>query len=578
MVLDFTLIRLKGEIALKTYDYLIIGTGASGLTLALHLANLGQVALITKASVPKSNSSMAQGGIATVLSKTDSFDEHIKDTLIAGDGLCSPEAVKEIISKGPAVIENLLNKGLAFDASDSSYTKEKNKIHLTKEGGHSHRRIIHIKDQTGLHLNSFLFSKVKEQKNITLFENHFALDLITNHQLAPIHPAPAQCLGALVYNSNKNKIEPFYAAYTILATGGAGKVFRYTSNWDGATGDGIAMAYRAGARPANLEFTQFHPTCLFHPKAKNFLISEALRGEGAILINKQGEDFTKKSHPKGSLAPRDIVARAIDEEMKHSGAECVYLDITHKSSDFIKNHFPNIQSRCAELGIDITKEPIPVVPAAHYQCGGILSSINGQTDIDNLFAIGECSFNGFHGANRLASNSLLECLVTSQLCANSIKKRKDNETAFSPKFNKQFEAHWQNLNKRPLTGEEEKTLISHLWSEIRTLMWNYVGIVRSDKRLFRAYTRLSYIRQEIEEYYLRFNINQDLLELRNLSLVAHLIVRCAQNRKESRGIHFNTNYPSKNENALNTILSSSTKSDSYSTELIQGPPNLMTEV
>jgi len=516
---------------LKTCDFLVIGSGLAGLAYALKVAERGHVVVISKTEAPLTNTAMAQGGIAAVMSAEDSFESHIKDTLVAGAGLCRRDIVEKVVQSAPDRVEDLIKWGVEFDIEDGSISK----INLGREGGHSHRRILHVQDHTGAEIHSELLKKARSHKNIEIFEGYFAVDLILSRDFNPREVGSPRCLGAYVFNKSQKQIIEFYSRFTMLATGGAGKTYLYTSNWSGATGDGIAMAYRAGCRVANLEFMQFHPTCLYHPGERNFLITEALRGEGAELINSEGEAFTKKFHPQGSLAPRDIVARSIDAEMKRTGAECVYLDITHQSAGYLTERFPLIYKRCMQFGIDMTKQPIPVVPAAHYLCGGILTDWNSRTDIQGLLACGENACTGLHGANRLASNSLLECLVFSNNAAEySLKNFED----FSVKT---FTEHgYKNF---PDQNEDEMIVISHMWDEIRRLMWNYVGIVRSNRRLSRAKTRLDNILSEVQEFYGSARLHPDIIELRNIALVAHLSVRCALKRRESRGIHYNLDYP-----------------------------------
>lgn len=518
-------------------DIVIVGTGIAALAQALKVSTDKQVIIITKDKIPSTNSAMAQGGIAAVIDKTDSFTDHIEDTLIAGAGLCQPGAVRNFIEQAPDRIKDLLNWGVHFDED------------LTREGGHSFRRILHFEDQTGAEIHNKLWLQVKKRKNISILENHFAIDLLVNKKIDPCTTGPTSIVGVYVLNKITSEVMIIKAKVTVLATGGAGKVYLYTSNWSGATGDGIAMAYRAGARVANLEFMQFHPTCLYHKDSRNFLITEAIRGEGGELINSQGEAFMKKHHSLGSLAPRDIVARGIDAEMKKSGDVCVYLDITHKPVDFLKSHFPNIFSKCLEYGIDMSKQPIPVVPAAHYLCGGVVADINGQTDLLGLFVIGETACTGFHGANRLASNSLLECLAMAHNCADHLEK---NWVEITAKTNIQSEPKpWA---KPENTDSDEMIVISHMWEEIRRLMWNYVGIVRSTKRLERAQHRLKNIKHEVKEYYSNMKVHSDIIELRNIALVADLTVECALQRHESRGIHYSLDFPKIEAQAKDTIV------------------------
>lgn len=509
---------------MKNYksDFLIIGSGIAGLSLALRLEKFGSVFIITKRGISDANTTEAQGGIACVCQKNDSFEKHIKDTLIAGAGLCKKDVVKLVVEQAPARIEELKNWGVKFDAD------------IGLEGGHSERRVLHSGDHTGKAIEEAIAEQVKNKKNIKIFEDFIAVNLIKKNN---------SCLGAYVLNKNKGVVETFLAGVTILSTGGAGKVYLYTSNPDVATGDGIAMAYRAGCKVANLEFMQFHPTCLYHPEAKSFLISEALRGEGAVLVDSKGARFMKKYHPLSELAPRDIVARAIDSELKKSGDDCVFLDISFKPSGFIKKRFPMIYKKCLTYGIDITKKRIPVVPAAHYICGGVVTDIYGRTNVPQLYAVGEVACTGFHGANRLASNSLLEGLVFSYQSSQKIKK---GQVLFSKKVEP-----WKTGRA---THADEAIVISHNWDEIRRLMWNYVGIVRSNKRLERALARIENLKKEINQYYWDFIITQDLIELRNIATVSELIIKSAISRRESRGLHYNIDEPKKLSKPKDTIL------------------------
>lgn len=533
---------------MSTYrsDVLIIGSGTAGLTLALKLSSFGKIILLAKQSAGDTNSSMAQGGISAVMSEEDSFESHVEDTLVAGAGLCKETVVRDYVEQAPERIKELANWGVHFDVRKKG-GEETNEIDLTREGGHSFRRILHFEDQTGLEVHRTLLARVRENPNITLMENFYAIDLIVNKEVDPDDMDPVHCIGAYGLNKNDGEVHTFLAKNTVLATGGAGKVYLYTSNWSGATGDGIAMAYRVGARIANLEFMQFHPTCLFHQEARNFLISEALRGEGGELIDSNGVAFMKKYHPLGSLAPRDVVARSIDNEMKKTGAACVYLDMTKLDRDFLKNRFPNIFNKCQELGIDMSTHPIPVVPAAHYLCGGVLTDMNGRTDIPGLWAIGETACTGLHGANRLASNSLLECLTTAHNCAEQLKIHWASYQFF--KADPKPWTHPQGTN-----DSDEMIVINHMWEEIRRLMWNYMGIVRSNKRLERAQHRLKNILEETKEYYSHMKIHSDILELRNIAIVADLSVECALRRNESRGIHYNIDYPEKSPTPHDTIV------------------------
>lgn len=520
-------------------DFLVIGSGLAGLTYALKVADRGKVVILTKTAAPTTNTSMAQGGIAAVMSPDDSFENHIRDTLVAGAGLCHEDVVRSVVEDAPARIQDLMNWGIKFDVSD----REGNKLDLTREGGHSHRRVLHVQDHTGQDVHKLLLAKALQHPNIEIREHMFAIDLILDRDTNPFRVGRPRCTGAYVYDRAQNTTFGFLARYTVLATGGAGKTYLYTSNWSGATGDGIAMAYRAGARVANLEFMQFHPTCLYHPSARNFLITEAMRGEGGELINEKGEAFAKKMHPMGSLAPRDIVARSIDAEMKKTGAACVYLDITHKPAEEIRERFPVIYKTCLEYGIDITTQPIPVVPAAHYLCGGVLTDKEGRTDIEGLFAVGETACTGLHGANRLASNSLLECLVFSHNAARVSLEQFDDFTLPT----EMDEDAGPAAEPEKSFNEDEMIVVSHAWEEIRRLMWNYVGIVRSNRRLMRAQARLETIRSEVKFSYSdvagRVRLHPDIIELRNIALIADLTVKSALARKESRGIHYNIDHP-----------------------------------
>ncbi len=518
-------------------EILIVGTGIAALAHALKISSDKRVLILTKDKIPSTNSAMAQGGIAAVVDKTDNFSSHIEDTLIAGAGLCRNEAVHNFIKQAPERIKDLINWGVQFDED------------LTREGGHSFRRILHHEDQTGAEIHKKLWLQILNRPNITVLENYFAIDLLVNKKIDPAITGPTAITGVYALNKLTNEVKIIRAKATVLATGGAGKVYLYTSNWSGSTGDGIAMAYRAGARVANLEFMQFHPTCLYHRESRNFLITEAIRGEGGELVNSKGEPFMKKYHKAGSLAPRDIVARGIDAEIKKSGEACVYLDITNKPIDFLKAHFPNIFAKCLEYGIDMSKQAIPVVPAAHYLCGGVVTDVNGQSDLNGLFVIGESACTGFHGANRLASNSLLECLTMAHNCAELLNKNWTEilvQTAIAAE-----PLPWA---KPENTDLDEMIVISHMWDEIRRLMWNYVGIVRSTKRLRRAQQRLKNIKQEVKEYYSNMKVHSDIIELRNIAIVAELTVECALRRHESRGIHYSLDFPATEAQAKDTIL------------------------
>ncbi len=520
---------------MQQYDVLIIGSGLAGLTLALKTAKEKKVCLVSKRSINDSSSNWAQGGIAAVLTDDDSVEAHIQDTLIAGAGLCDAEVVRLVAERGRETVEWLIKEGVPFTREDDN-----SGYHLTREGGHSHRRIIHAADATGQAVQNTLAEKVCNHPNITLLENHIAVDLITARKVGM---KSGECLGAYVLNNKNGKVLTIAAQHTVLATGGAGKVYLYTTNPDVSTGDGVAMAWRAGSRVANMEFIQFHPTCLYHPQAKSFLITEAVRGEGGILKLPDGKRFMPSHDKRAELAPRDVVARAIDFEMKKRGIDCVYLDISHQPADFILSHFPTIYQRCKELGIDITKEPIPVVPAAHYCCGGIMTDHNGRSDLPGLYAIGETAYTGLHGANRLASNSLLECLVFGQAAASDILSQAAKPAVKLPDW-----------DESRVTDADEEIIITHNWNELRRFMWNYVGIVRTNKRLIRALNRIDMLRDEVHEFYSNFRISNNLIELRNLLQVAELIVKSAMARHESRGLHFSKDYPDMLPQAVPTVL------------------------
>ena len=525
---------------IRKTDFLVIGSGIAGLSYALKVAKFGKVTIITKKQIRRTNTALAQGGVAAVFSQLDSFDLHIQDTLASGDGLCNKEVVSMVVKDGPERIRELVKFGAAFNKEGNGDYD----FSLGQEGGHSAKRIVYAHDLTGKEIEDTLVRNVEANNNITILEDHIAVNLITFSSSIRSGLLVTQheniCCGAYVLNNRTGKIETFHAGITLLATGGASKVYLYTSNPDIATGDGIAMAYRAGASVANLEFVQFHPTCLFHPEAKNFLISEAVRGEGAILVDSRGRRFMDKYSPDKELACRDVVARAIDSELKKTGADSVFLDITHKDPEFLKKRFPNIYSKCLEYGIDMTKEPIPVVPAAHYMCGGVATDLNGKTDIHRLYAVGETACTGLHGANRLASNSLLEALVYSH---RAYQASVEEFKAIGNRITVDLDS-WDETST---TDSDEAIVVSHNWDEIRRLMWNYVGIVRSDKRLQRALRRIVNINEEINEYYWDFKVTSDLIELRNLATVAELIIRSALMRKESRGLHYNIGYPQKDD-------------------------------
>lgn len=523
-------------------DILVIGTGAAGLTLALSLPEHLNICLVSKGKLGWGSTAWAQGGVAGVLDKVDSVEDHVADTLKAGAGLCEPKAVRHTIEHSAAAIQWLIDQGVPFsyeDGSDVDY-------HLTREGGHSHRRIIHAADATGRAISETLVKQVQKRANIQILEDHVAVDLITQAKTFPDLKSDNRCLGAYVLDCANDRVITIGSSATVLATGGASKVYLFTSNPDGASGDGIAMAWRAGCRTANLEFNQFHPTCLYHHQAKSFLISEAVRGEGGVLKLPDGERFMDRFDDRGELAPRDVVARAIDHEMKRLGADHLLLDISHKPADFIRSHFPTIYERCLAYGYDITQEPIPVVPAAHYTCGGIRTDQHARTDLAGLYAAGECAYTGLHGANRLASNSLLECIVYAREAAIDILSRD-----LQPNLIERLPL-W---DESRVSDSDEKVIISHNWDEIRRFMWDYVGIVRTDKRLERARRRVHLLKQEIHEYYSRFRITADLLELRNLAVVAELIIESALSRKESRGLHYTLTYPEQNGVAEITVLS-----------------------
>ena len=513
------------------YDVLVLGSGAAGLSLALRLDSDLSIAVLSKRALHDGSTYYAQGGISAVLDPSDSLDAHVQDTLRAGGALCDPDVVQLVVEQGPKAIAWLLDQGVSFTRDDRS--TEHGGYHLTREGGHSHRRVVHAADATGKEVQSTLSARVRERDNIDLYEDHNAVDLIVTRKMGL---EGNRCIGAYVLDRSSGQVKTLLAPFVVLATGGASKVYLYTSNPDIATGDGIAMAWRAGCRVANMEFMQFHPTCLYHPEAKSFLISEALRGEGARLLLPNGERFMQRFDERAELAPRDVVARAIDHEMKRLGAECLFLDISHRPAELVESLFPTIRQRCLELGVDITREPIPVVPAAHYTCGGVLVDRRARTDVPGLYAVGEASYTGLHGANRMASNSLLECLVYSSLAA------RDIESEMGRASSHREVPPW---DESRVTEPDEEIVVAHNWEELRRFMWDYVGIVRTNKRLRRAKRRVDLLRQEIIEYYGNFRVTNDLLELRNLVDVADLIIRSALRRRESRGLHYTLDFPEK---------------------------------
>ena len=525
-------------------DVLIIGSGAAGLSLALRLADQHQVIVLSKGPVTEGSTFYAQGGIAAVFDETDSIDSHVEDTLIAGAGICDRHAVEFVASNARSCVQWLIDQGVLFDTHIQPNGEES--YHLTREGGHSHRRILHAADATGREVQSTLVSKAQNHPNIRVLERSNAVDLIVSDKIGL--PGTRRVVGAWVWNRNKETVVTCHAKAVVLATGGASKVYQYTTNPDISSGDGIAMAWRAGCRVANLEFNQFHPTALYHPQARNFLLTEALRGEGAYLKRPDGTRFMPDFDERGELAPRDIVARAIDHEMKRLGADCMFLDISHKPADFIRQHFPMIYEKLLGLGIDLTQEPVPIVPAAHYTCGGVMVDDHGRTDVEGLYAIGEVSYTGLHGANRMASNSLLECLVYGWSAAEDITRRMPYAHGVSTL------PPW---DESRVENPDERVVIQHNWHELRLFMWDYVGIVRTTKRLERALRRITMLQQEIDEYYAHFRVSNNLLELRNLVQVAELIVRCAMMRKESRGLHFTLDYPQLLTHSGPSILSPS---------------------
>ncbi|RYV01162.1 L-aspartate oxidase [Shewanella sp. OPT22] len=522
-------------------DVLVIGSGAAGLTIALNLAKQCKVILVSKSKLSEGSTYYAQGGIAAVFDDNDTVEAHIRDTKIAGGGLCEDKGVRHTIENSKEAILWLIKNGVSFDR-DLDRDDEGTEYHLTREGGHSHRRILHTADATGKEIQLTLQQQALTHPNITVLERYNAVDLLTTQKFGE---GSNRVLGAYVWNRDIEHVETIKAKSVVLATGGCSKVYQYTSNPDVSSGDGIAMAWRAGCRVANMEFNQFHPTCLYHPDARNFLLTEALRGEGAVLRRPDGSRFMPDFDERAELAPRDIVAQAIDFEIKRLGVDCMYLDITHKPTEFVIKHFPTIYHRCLELGIDITEQPIPVVPAAHYTCGGVMIDLDGKTDVDGLYAVGEVSYTGLHGANRLASNSLLECIVYARSASEHIIA--NIESISLPETLPAWD-------ESQVSNSDEEVVIAHNWHELRLFMWDYVGIVRTNKRLERALRRCQMLQQEIQEYYSNFRVSNNLLELRNLVQVAELIIRSAMDRKESRGLHFNTDYPTKEDNPKPTIL------------------------
>lgn len=531
-------------------DVLVVGSGAAGLTLALTLPSHLNIVVLSKADLSNGSTYWAQGGVAAVLDDTDTVDSHVEDTLVAGAGLCREDAVRFTVEHSRASIQWLIDQGVPFTRDDEHAREDGGfEFHLTREGGHSHRRIIHAADATGAAIFNTLLEQARKRPNIQLLEQRVAVDLITERKLGL---EGQRCLGAYVLNRTSGEVDTYHARFTVLASGGAAKVYLYTSNPDSACGDGIAMAWRAGCRVGNLEFNQFHPTCLYHPQAKSFLITEAVRGEGGLLKLPNGERFMQRFHPRAELAPRDVVARAIDHEMKRLGVDCVYLDISHKPADFVKSHFPTVYERCLDFGIDITREPIPVVPAAHYTCGGVVVDQHGRTDIPGLYAIGETSFTGLHGANRMASNSLLECFVYGRSAAEDMVRQLDEVP---------MPTNLPTWDASQVTDSDEDVIIAHNWDELRRFMWDYVGIVRTNKRLQRAQHRVRLLLSEIDEFYSNYKVSRDLIELRNLALVAELIIRSAMQRRESRGLHYTLDYPDLLPEAKDTILAPPTFGD-----------------
>jgi L-aspartate oxidase len=518
-------------------DFLVLGSGVAGLFYALRVAEHGRVTVVTKKEAAQSATNFAQGGIAAVVSDEDSFDSHTEDTMTAGAGICREQVVRFVVERGGAAIESLGKLGVEFDREGEDGSQGNAMYELGREGGHTVRRVLHHRDATGREIERALLARARAHPSITLLEDHCAVDLLTTQRSGL--PGPNRALGAYVLDAKTGDVERYRARATFLATGGAGKVYLYTSNPDIATGDGMAMAYRAGAALANMEFFQFHPTCLYHPQAKSYLISEALRGEGAVLRNEAGEAFMEHHHPMKDLAPRDIVARAIDDELKRSGNDSAFLDITHRDAEYLRGRFPNIHDACLEFGIDMTRQPIPVVPAAHYCCGGVVTDLHGETEVENLFAAGEVTCTGLHGANRLASNSLLEGVVFAEAAAEeAIRRFHDLPLGDVPV------EPWR---EGSATESSEAVVITQNWDEIRRLMWNYVGIVRTNKRLTRARRRIVLLKEEVNQYYWDFRVTPDLIELRNLVTIAELVIECASRRKESRGLHYTLDYPERDD-------------------------------
>lgn len=535
------------------FDVLIIGSGAAGLSLALRIDPAMQVAVLSKGRLDAGSTAWAQGGISAVIDEGDSIDQHMADTIDAGVGLCDEEAVYHTVVQGKEMISWLTDLGIKFTREKGA--DGKSYLHLTREGGHTQRRVVHAADATGWAIQNALIRTACAKEHIRVFEQYITIDLITTHKLSGALGTETRnrCVGAYVLNTDNQRVETFRARYVVLATGGANKVYLYTSNPDGSSGDGIAMAWRAGCRVANMEFMQFHPTCLYHPSAKSYLITESVRGEGGRLLLPDGSEFMHEFDSRGVLAPRDIVARAIDHKMKRLGIDCVYLDISHKPRAFVQQHFPNVYARCLKLGYDMSREPVPVVPAAHYTCGGVMTDLKGQTDVSNLYAIGETTHTGLHGANRMASNSLLECLVFANATSQEI-------NTGSPQDTQDWDIPpW---DESRVTEPDEEIVVAHNWDELRRFMWDYVGIVRTTKRLQRAKRRVDLLISEIDEYYSNFRVSSDLIELRNITLVADIIIKSALSRKESRGLHYTLDYPATNPELerTDTILDPGTES------------------